>query len=85
MSYVFIIFFWTQLQDVTEMAEMEQYTKPPSRDAPEPNKNVPGFMVRDAPWNKVPDTTNTTDFPSIGSATNAAPQRTPAWGPPSKR
>ncbi|KAJ8017959.1 Vigilin [Holothuria leucospilota] len=59
---------------------MQQYMKPPSRKDTKPQAPDPGFFVRDAPWNKAPDTTNTTDFPSI-SASNSAPTKTPSWGP----
>ena len=78
-----------QLQEIDESVELQQYTKPPSRhhDDPHPKTDNPGFVVRGAPWNKPPDTSNTMDFPSISAATKptAVGTGSSTWGPWSKR
>ncbi len=79
------------LQEMDETVELQQYTKPPSRhhEDQQPKADNPGFVVRGAPWNKPPDTSNTMDFPSIGVAENPRPSvvtgSSSTWGPWSKR
>lgn len=74
------------LQDINEAEWMRKYTTPPSRqndyegDRPRENK---GFVVRGGPWEQrsavpAPDTSNTQEFPSFGSADVPKPV---AWGP----
>ncbi|XP_071839733.1 vigilin-like [Apostichopus japonicus] len=69
------------LQDAMEQEHMKQYMKPPSRKEPSQSTPAAGFYVRDAPWNKAPDPTNTTDFPSIGASKSLPSKPPPSWGP----
>ncbi|XP_002734359.3 vigilin-like [Saccoglossus kowalevskii] len=75
------------MQDITERSMLQQYMSPPRSTSEYREKNQPrGFVVRDAPWNKPPDTTSTQEYPSLGSVA-AAPTsggNAPRWGP-SKR
>ncbi|XP_071500490.1 vigilin-like [Diadema antillarum] len=76
------------LFDVQEEEETQRYTKAPSRSTEEqPKRQDTGFVIRDAPWSKPPDTSNINDFPTIGgpgSASNPAASA-PRWGPSFKR
>ena len=44
-----------------------------------------GFIVRDAPWSKAPDTNSMQDFPEFGTAAPKAAPPAFAWGPRRKR
>lgn len=68
------------LQDVIDQEYLENLKAPPARaevnGAPKESK---GFFVKDAPWDKVPDTASTEEFPSFGTVVTPKPSQ--AWGP----
>jgi len=66
-------------QDLLDKEMMRQYIQPSRKEAPQRSAGNRGFAVRDAPWDKTPDTNSTDDFPTIGAAT--APSPNFAWGP----
>ncbi len=73
------------LQDVIDK---EAYMHPSrtSKNEPINNENSQGFIVRGAPWEQAPDTTNMEDFPTITSAVTGSgtgAQKT-SWGPSRK-
>ena len=69
------------LQDFIDQEYLRDLEKPPSKNQ-DPKKKSPqqqGFMVVDAPWNKVPDTASNDEFPSFGAVVQ--PKSSHAWGP----
>jgi hypothetical protein len=74
-----IFFFPLQEQDMLDQEMLKQYTQPRRKEEPHRGPSGRGFTVRDAPWDKTPDTNSTDDFPMIGAATAPAPNF--AWGP----
>ncbi|ESO99461.1 hypothetical protein LOTGIDRAFT_231082 [Lottia gigantea] len=74
------------LQDVMDQEYLENLQKPSRHDEKTKrrgNQQQPGFMVKDAPWDKAPDTASTDEFPSFGAVN--APKAAHAWGPSRKR
>lgn len=69
-----------QLQDVAEKEHMRGLQRPPSRDDDKQSAMgpVPGFVVKNAPWDRAPDTESQEEFPSFGATVQ--PKGTP-WGP----
>ena len=78
LNHFFLCF---QLQDFIDQEYLRDLEKPPSKNQ-DPKKKSPqqqGFMVVDAPWNKVPDTASNDEFPSFGAVVQ--PKSSHAWGP----
>jgi predicted PilT family ATPase len=73
------------LQDVIDK---EAYTHPSRTNNVEPstNGNSQGFIIRGAPWEQAPDTSNMEDFPTITSAVtgSGAGAQKASWGPSRK-
>ncbi|XP_052832875.1 vigilin [Octopus bimaculoides] len=69
------------LQDIIDQEYLKELHETPSR--PDVNgapKESKGFFVKDAPWDKVPDTNSTDEFPSFGTVV-PLPKPSQAWGP----
>ncbi|KAL5013771.1 hypothetical protein ScPMuIL_008041 [Solemya velum] len=70
------------LQDVIDQEYLQSLQQPPSRspdDMHYRHGNPRGFVVKNAPWDKAPDTASTDEFPSFGAV--VAPNPSKAWGP----
>lgn len=69
------------LQDVVDQEYLQDLQRPPSKMS-EPSRGQPqgpGFVVRNAPWDRAPDTNSTEEFPSFGAV--VTPKSGHAWGP----
>jgi len=66
---------------------MSQYMKPSRTEEASGNRpaHSKGFVVRDAPWSAAPpDSTDTTEFPTLGNTASPAPPvqgGAVRWGP----
>ncbi|XP_025081209.1 vigilin-like [Pomacea canaliculata] len=70
------------LQDVVDMEYLQDLQHPPSKSQTGPQSAslaTQGFVVRDAPWDRAPDTNSTEEFPSFGAV--VAPKSGHSWGP----
>ncbi|XP_071109075.1 vigilin-like [Haliotis cracherodii] len=70
------------LQDVIDQEYIKQLQRPPSKQDGDNRGGPPdqrGFVVKDAPWDKTPDTASTEEFPAFGAV--VAPKSSHAWGP----
>lgn len=70
------------MQDVVDQEYLQDLQRPSSRSHGSPQSDqapVKGFVVRDAPWDRAPDTNSTEDFPSFGTV--VAPRSGHTWGP----
>jgi predicted PilT family ATPase len=68
------------LQDFTDQEYLRQLERPARYEQPnkQPKEPSPGFIVKDAPWDRAPDTESQEEFPSFGAV--VAP-RGRSWGP----
>ncbi|KAK7477919.1 hypothetical protein BaRGS_00030828, partial [Batillaria attramentaria] len=70
------------LQDVVDQEYLQELQRPPSK-MQEPSRShsnkAQGFVVRNAPWDRAPDTNSTEEFPSFGAV--VTPKSGHAWGP----
>ncbi|CAL1537044.1 unnamed protein product [Lymnaea stagnalis] len=69
------------LQDFVDQEYIRDLTRPPSKSSTEPSaprEPTPGFVVKDAPWDRAPDTASQEEFPSFGAV--VAPKGR-SWGP----
>lgn len=67
------------LQDVIDQEYLDNLKSPPRAEVNGATKESKGFFVKDAPWDKVPDTASTDEFPSFGTVVTPKPSQ--AWGP----
>lgn len=77
-----MVYFLLQLQDVVDMEYLQDLQHPPSKSQTGPQSAslaTQGFVVRDAPWDRAPDTNSTEEFPSFGAV--VAPKSGHSWGP----
>ncbi|KAK3594419.1 hypothetical protein CHS0354_037444 [Potamilus streckersoni] len=70
------------LQDVNDEAYLRDLQNPRSMREERQQSNPTGFVVRNAPWDKTPDTSSQEEFPSMGSV--VPPKANQAWGPARK-
>ncbi|XP_019637669.1 PREDICTED: vigilin-like [Branchiostoma belcheri] len=75
------------MQDIVDQEAMSQYMKPSRTEEASNNRpaHSKGFVVRDAPWSAAPpDSTDTTEFPTLGNTASTAPPvqgGAVRWGP----
>lgn len=70
-----------QLQDFVDQEYIRDLQRPPSKsssDPAPPREPTQGFVVKDAPWDRAPDTASQEEFPSFGAV--VAPKGR-SWGP----
>lgn len=64
------------------MEYLQELQRPPSK-MQEPSRSrlqgTQGFVVRNAPWDRAPDTNSTEEFPSFGEV--VTPKSGHPWGP----
>ena len=60
---------------------MQELTRPPTKYQEQERRgtDTKGFVVANAPWDNIPDTASTEEFPSFGTV--VAPKSNTAWGP----
>ncbi|XP_059138756.1 vigilin-like [Physella acuta] len=69
------------LQDFVDQEYIRDLQRPPSKsssDPAPPREPTQGFVVKDAPWDRAPDTASQEEFPSFGAV--VAPKGR-SWGP----
>ncbi|XP_005104751.1 vigilin [Aplysia californica] len=69
------------LQDFVDQEYLRELQRPPSKGTSEPSHPrgpTQGFIVKDAPWDRAPDTESQEEFPSFGTV--VAPKGR-SWGP----
>ncbi|GAB1602236.1 vigilin-like [Argonauta hians] len=72
------------LQDIIDQEYLKELHVPSRSDVNGNQKESKGFFVKDAPWDKVPDTNSTDEFPSFGTVV-PLPKSSQAWGPTKRK